>query len=330
MARKHSRPGSTEKFVLRILFLVVAAVGVLAILHFSGIYRLPMFTEDDEDSQSARVVLPEGTIMVPAASRNLQAYSQVRGYDLFIASRRTWAEVPLSEDRAEAAGVIRNRKNIIGRVLRRDKPSGRVFTEEDFFPEGTRPGLTAGIPPGKRAVRIEAGRIGGLHGLARGDFVDLIYSFPVETSSDRRDALTVSGARGAELEMQARLSNPEKQSTVRVAARGAMVVEPVSIREMPMTSSTLTQGTVTRSRPVQEVVLAMDPDEAVALTAALEAEAKVVALPLSGRSDDPGDSETPELEPRNPFSDADTELPGVRVVEIIGGRDKKIIAVPGD
>ena len=47
--------------------------------------------------------------------------------------------------------AITDAKGIIGRVLSRDKSAGYVFTEGDFLPQGTKPGLVAGIPPGKRA-----------------------------------------------------------------------------------------------------------------------------------------------------------------------------------
>jgi Flp pilus assembly protein CpaB len=304
-------------------------VGVLAILHFSGVYRLPVFAKAEDGDEGRRNVLPEGMVLVPALARPLEAYSQVQGPDLFVANRQAWAEVPLPRERVAEAGILTDRKDIIGRVLRKDKAAGRVFTEDDFYPEGTRPGLTAGIPPGMRAVRIEASRIEGIHGLARGDLVDLVYSFPIESrESDGFELPQIVGVRGAEMEMRQRLANPEKQSTVRIAARGAVIVEQLSARDIPTFSTSLVRGTVSRMRSVQEVVLAMMPEEAVALTAALESGATLRAFPRSGRSDDPGTSETPELEPPNPYASPDGEVPGVKVMEVIDGNAKKVIAVP--
>src|SRR5207249_3734084 len=62
-------------------------------------------------------------------------------------------------------GVLVNLADVLGRVLDHDKPAGYVFTEEDFMPKGTRAGLVAGIPPGKRSMTIEAVKLDGIFGL---------------------------------------------------------------------------------------------------------------------------------------------------------------------
>jgi Flp pilus assembly protein CpaB len=329
MAHRNYGSSTVQRMLVGAIFLVIAGVGVLAILHLTGVYRLPVFTKAEAEDSEQRRVLPEGMVLVPVAAHPLAAYAQVQGSDLFVSNRQAWAEVPLPRERVVETGILADRKEIIGRVLKKEKAAGRVFTEGDFFPEGTRPGLTAGIPPGKRAVRIEANRIQGIHGLARGDLVDLVYSFPIDSRETRRSELPVIvGVRGAEMEMRHRLANPEKQSTVRIAARGALIVEPISMRDVPTVSSSLVGGALTRTRSVQEVIFAMMPEEAVTLTAALESGATVRAFPRSGRSDDPGTSETPEREPPNPYASEGGELPGVKVMEVIDGDEKKVIAVP--
>ena len=55
------------------------------------------------------------------------------------------------------------------------------FTEEDFLPEGTHPGVAGGTPEGKRAITLDAGNLKGcVHELKEGDHVDLLASVPVD------------------------------------------------------------------------------------------------------------------------------------------------------
>lgn len=95
-------------------------------------------------------------------------------------------------------------------------------------------------------------------------------------------------------------------------------------------------------RPVQEVVIAIDPEEVSRLTEALAVDARISMIPRSGRPDDPIDSTTPDLLPVSPFaapgsgtlapteSDFATEPPAspFSVVETIMGRKRALTAVP--
>ena len=54
---------------------------------------------------------------------------------------------------ARQMGVISDFSQITGRVVDHEKPPRYPFTELDFLPKGTRPGLVAVIPPGKRNHR---------------------------------------------------------------------------------------------------------------------------------------------------------------------------------
>src|ERR1700681_3066398 len=69
-----------------------------------------------------------------------------------------------------------------------------------------------------------------------------------------------------------------------------------------VSSTALTSGLVLRTKPVQEIVIAIDPDEVAHLTEALAVGANVECVPRSGSPRDPKDSVTPELRPWNPFS----------------------------
>ena len=49
--------------------------------------------------------------------------------------------------------LVMNVSKILNRVLAREKPAGYAFSENDFLPAGTRPGMTAGVPPGSVQLR---------------------------------------------------------------------------------------------------------------------------------------------------------------------------------
>ena len=100
----------------------------------------------------------EGMVRVLMAARPIPAYSRVSRDDLFDPARRVFAYVDLEEEFVEENEVLRGTSAIVGRVLKRNKRSGFVFTEDDFLPKGTRPGLVGGIPAGMRAMRIERPR----------------------------------------------------------------------------------------------------------------------------------------------------------------------------
>src|SRR5262249_22243368 len=226
-------------------------------------------------------------------------------------------------------------------VLDHDKNPGYVFTEGDFLPKGTREGLVAGIPAGKRAIRIPADRVDGGFGLHAGDRFDLVATMPIDAS--RSQNFNVSGVYSEQLAVQARLSNWQKQATVRVLVQNGVIVEPMSTRQVPvLQAGSLTQeGGGLRMRPVQEVVIAIDPEEVARLTGALAVEAKVSMVPRSGRPDDPHDSVTPDLLPVSPFAPpggraaasgsgdpADGDGQSFSVVETIMGQKRALTAVP--
>ncbi|MGC4085257.1 MAG: hypothetical protein QM736_24840 [Vicinamibacterales bacterium] len=229
--------------------------------------------------------------------------------------------------------MLVNMADVIGRVLDHDKPAGFVFTAADFLPKGTREGIVAGIPAGKRAVRVPADKVEGLFGLRIGDRFDLVATLPIDATKNAGGAqpFNFNGVYGPQLSLQARLSNWQKQATVRVIAQNAVVVQPLVTREIPVYANTLTQGGVTRMRPVQEIVIAVDPDEVASLTEAMAVDAKIATVPRSGRPDDPVDSRTPGLRPVSPFAGAEgTTTTGdpFSVVETIMGPRRELSAVP--
>jgi hypothetical protein len=97
-------------------------------------------------------------------------------------------------------------------------------------------------------------------------------------------------------------------------------------------------------RPVQEIVIAVDPEEVAPLTEAMAVDARISTVPRSGRPDDPVDSLTPGLRPVSPFTGPGDGVlsaaaddpsatqeggaPPFSVVETIMGAKRELTAVP--
>jgi Flp pilus assembly protein CpaB len=270
-----------------------------------------------------------GLVAVPMTPRAIPAYTRVTRDDFWdpAGKRLTVTYLP---PQAVTPDLLTKWSDIWGRVLDHDKPAGYVFTEADFLPKGTRAGLVAGIPAGKRALRVQADKVTGLYGLQRGDHLDLVATLPIDVKG-RAQSFGFAGAYAQQLALQAQLTNWQKQATVRVMAQNAVVVEPLTTRQVPVYSSTLTQGAVTRLRPVQEVVIAVDPGDVARLTEALAVDAQISAVPRSGRPDDPAASVTPDLDPVSPFGGPGVApgagAAGLTMVEAIAGSKRELTAV---
>jgi hypothetical protein len=74
-----------------------------------------------------------------------------------------------------------------------------------------------------------------------------------------------------------------KCSLVRPLVQNGIVVTPVKVRNVPITSSSLTQGTITRTRPVHEIVLAVAPEEVGLLAEAMDLKYEITCVTRSGR-----------------------------------------------
>ncbi|MFG0320582.1 MAG: hypothetical protein ACF8XB_25140 [Planctomycetota bacterium JB042] len=326
----HSRsPTRSRGASIASIALLIVAVGVVVHLVRGGEIPLP-FTDRTLALARAEAVAAakrdlSGTLAVPISGRTISAYDKVVREDLIHPGTGTIATYPMRKD-AIPENVLTDMKDVLGRVLAKDKPAGYVFTESDFLEKGTRPGVTAGIPAGKRAFRLDVSRINGLFGLARGDRFDLVSTQPIDGKPAETQLKRFGGAYGPALALDASFRNLTKRATVDVLVQNGVVVEPVDIRAEPVRSTSLTRGTVTRTRSVQEIVIAIDPSEIAPLTEALALDAEVTAWARSGRPDDPADSVTPSLEPTSPFDGPAGA--GMKLVETIGGSARQIVPVP--
>ncbi len=326
------RPGAPSTLTppMIALMAVAAVVVILGTLMALGVVDLSRLSATEPSTA--------GLVAVPTPATVIPAYTRIRRDHLWDRRNAQLAVIYLPPG-AVTGEMLVNIGDVIGRVLDGAKEPGYVFTESDFLPVGTREGIVAGIPAGKRAIRISADRVDGLFGLHAGDRFDILATMPIDAAGGGR-TFNFAGPYSQEMALQAQLSNWDKQATVRVIVQSALIVEPMTTRAVPTVQGSLTDGTAARSRQVQETVIAVDPDEVALLTEAMAVNARLTTIPRSGRPDDPPDSRTPDLRPFSPFSGSrggatgsgDSRLPDeeddFRVVETIMGQKRSLTAVP--
>ncbi|MBI4887198.1 MAG: hypothetical protein HY824_08900 [Acidobacteria bacterium] len=323
------RPGSMSMSAPAIALVAAAAV-IVVVAAMAGLITPSIF--------GSREPSTAGLIAVPTPAAAIPAYARVRRDHLWDPRNNRLAVIYLPPA-AVTREMLVNIGDIIGRVLESDKAPGYVFTEADFLPRGTREGIVAGIPAGKRAIRISADKVDGLYGLHPGDRFDIMATMPINASGGGGQSFNLAGPYSQEVALQARLSNWDKQATVRVIVQNAVIVAPMTTRGVPTFQTSVTEGSATRTRPVQEAVIAIDPDEVALLTEAMAVEARLTSIPRSGRPDDPVNSTTPDLRPFSPFvtgsgaTDGDSRFSDdaqdqFKVVETIMGQKRSLTAVP--
>lgn len=335
-ARRSRSPGWFLALVV-VAGLCLVSIAVAAVYVASGGVLTVPFTDPpriislQSKSPDAPWAPPAGTVAVPVLARPVTAFSKIKRDDFFDPKLGRYKAYYM-DPAAVKPEMITDMAKIVGRVLDHDKSPGYVFTENDFLPEGTRQGLVAGIPPGMRGMRVELSKVRGLYNLLQGDRFDVVSTIAV-TTDPSQDLRKMGGAFADRLAMEATMSGTTKQAMVRVVVQNGVVVTPWQTVEIPVSTASLTQGTKTNSKPVQEVFIAVHPEEVAALTEAMAVEAELSVVPRSGRPDDPQDSVTPDRFPKSPFNAA----PGgqtpdgtssVRFVETIDGTNREVVPVP--
>ncbi|MEM7810811.1 MAG: hypothetical protein AAF532_04965 [Planctomycetota bacterium] len=199
--------------------------------------------------------------------------------------------ITYSMDRVtKLGGAFVHHTDAIGRVVRAEKSPNFAFAESSFLPQGSRPGIAGGTPPGMRALTVEAGKIEGVHLLSTGDRVDLVAAIPAEQAAafDRSQGNRLPGG---ELVADTRPGNSRtRRAEARVVARNAYVVSAVTTRARPITSSSLTQGTTSRTVPVQELVFAVAEEDVSGFSEALAMSVPISCLSLSGMNEEVADT----------------------------------------
>lgn len=336
--RPRSQRAQSSSWAARLFYpfvvLFVLLVGLVAFTVINGELALPfgggvLFAFGKEESRGPEI--PEGMVAVYGCPRALPAFTKITRDHLL--TEDGLHVVPVPQSMIASSGLfaegVDGLKSILGRVLRRDKPVNYAFTESDFLPKGTRPGQSAGIPPGKRAVWLNIEEVAGLSEARAGDAVDLVAATSVTgRTTVNRSSLgkLMDPVLSSRLDSLSQQRGPESKSWV--IARNALVVRPVRKRE-------LGGGSLGAKKLfVEEAFIAMAPDEVAKLTQAFALEASVVAAPRSGQpEDDP--VEIQDLVPEDPgkelqrllFGDDDSE-PMFGRIEVIRGGQRETVTVP--
>jgi Flp pilus assembly protein CpaB len=295
-----SRPRHRGAIPSKPLFLLVSAV-VLAGVGMALLYR-----SASEPAEVRGAGVPPGMVGVPVATLDLPSYTEIHLEHLLDPATGQLAAVYLPEESILDSTIVDPRE-LLGRVLARKKSAARVFRESDLMPVGTRPGVVAGIPAGKRALRIDASKVSGIIGLRQGDRFDLVATYP---TNPRRSAVESVYGGGPASGM--------KRARSAVVADGATVVSALENRSVPGARAGRT-GVI-----VQEMVIALGPDEIPRVTEALEIAKRIDCIPRSGL---PGDSR-----PEEAVVGARSARPSPYdepVIDVIEGERRSLRFVPG-
>lgn len=286
--------------------LLLPAVGLVVIaLAGFGLIASSMGWLDAPEAE--RRVAPPGSVAVPVAARPIAAYQALTLEDL-LDPRGELAVIHLPEE-SVLDETFTDARLLLGRVLARDKEPGRVFRDPDFLPEGTRPGIVAGIPAGKVALRIEATKVTGSVGLRRGDRFDLVATWRANARNGVQRPYAGQG-------MQA-----PRAEVVQVALDAA-VVTPLEERRLPGPAGR--PGAI-----VEEMVIAVAPDEVALVTEALELAARIDCVPRSGRPMTQDALDTAVSESASRVGSGSLGRSRQIVVETIQGGERTLLEVPG-
>ena len=242
----------------------------------------------------------KGLVRVYKSQRDLTALSKVTREDVVNRSRGDEAYFWMTPAKVKAnPDWILNHNQIIGRVLAKNKEGDLIFTEKDFLPEGSRTGISAGVPEGKQGFFVEAEKIPGLELLKMGDKFDLLASLP-EEAQEKPEAEYGLLAGG----IKVRGGKPIPLSGVRLLVQDAQMVAITRGRDMT-TQSVMNlpkQDPKTRRKDdAIQITIAIDPEEVVPLTQALAAERAIHCVARSGRKLDAMSNHEQELEGLVPY-----------------------------
>ncbi len=295
-----SAAGNRRSFLARsfpmIALLAIGVMGTFGALVALGAIELPWMKKPVPINRAGQVAVPVSSGVIPA-------YTQIVREHFFDLQKQEPTVVWLRQEQLKPEMLVDISK-IVGRVLRKEKGKGYAFTENDFLPEKTRPGLVAGIPPGMRALAIDADKVRGIHALRAGDHFDLLATATVDDGKALSKAIVVGGGAGG------------KRAVVRPLVQNGVVVLAAALWKPP-TDDKDKKGAARGKEPSPEIVIAAKPDEVVALSQALAMKDDLIAIARSGRPDDPGDSSITPGSPPPP--------PKKAMEAILGGQRKTLV-----
>ncbi|MDX2175872.1 MAG: hypothetical protein SF028_05320 [Candidatus Sumerlaeia bacterium] len=332
------------KMIPMLIALIIITV-VLTVLGLSlaGIVTLPGVSNGNKTQQNGKMEAPPGKQLVPLSVSNISAFTKVTRDHIVDPRTMQPRLVAVSVNGTDDPPIVDPRQ-ILGRVLKRDKQAGYAFTEDDFTPQGTTEGIGAAVPPGYRAVTIDASRIKGAYSLNANDRIDLL-------ATSRFGVAMLSKGRAEDLAAAGVLSSYGGGTVSRVVAKNAIVIRPVTIRNEQVETASGLVGTNKRfvNKRNYEITLAIDPNDAAAVNEAFASNDLMTAfarstLPGAPENDIfirpielPGEDQevtaTGELVPINseaakepePDQAAVVETPSTMIETVVGTRKQRIV-----
>ena len=339
-AQKRAGSSLSGRLLTSLAFAGLLFGGVAVYTVVNGELRLPfggvVLAFGGEEETVGEAGLPAGTEAVFANPRTLPAFTKITREHLLVDDGSRLYTTPVVAQAIGQSKLFRadndGLQRLLGRVLKRDKPVAYAFSEADFLPVGTRPGPNAGIPPGQRGLWIDVAKVQGLADVRAGDLVDLLAARQNdEPSTADGDVLgnLIDPVMKARLQAVANRASQATTASSWVVARGAKVITPP--RSRPRPSAGAKRGGATT---VEEVFLAMQPDDVSRFGQALAQKVTLLAAP---RSSQPNDAPT-EIQDERPV-DSSEELrkmllgeqgePGsFGMVEVIRGGARETVTVP--
>ncbi len=288
--------------MLGLSVLVAGTVGTVGTLAYAGMIDLKILWKKSLRDPHA------GLVAIPASGMVIPAYTMVTRDHLTDREVRSQVSVFWVRPEEVRPEWCKDVSQIIGRVMSHEKGTGYSFTEADFLPKGTRPGMVGGIPPGKRAMTLDASQVRGLKELQIGDRFDLLSSDPVDMQGMQPQVRWNSGSRSGNKGAGA-LSGTRGKSSVQV------LVESGAVITMPAASPDAKNS---RKPQPKEMTIAVAPEEIAALTEALAGKTSLFCTARSGHPDEKADSKVTEQNP----------LENVSVIETMRGRKFNMEAFP--
>ncbi|MBM82788.1 MAG: hypothetical protein CMJ78_19680 [Planctomycetaceae bacterium] len=257
---------------------LLMAVGIVAsggLLTYGGLDYFGLLNASQTAPRNSRA----GMVKVPRSQRALTALAKVTREDVHNLQLGDESYFWMSAERVAAHPEwITNPADIVGRVMARNKSEQLVFTEKDFLPEGSRTGLSGGVPEGKQGFFLDASKIPGLDLLKMGDRFDLLASLPDEAQKQQQGeyGLLAGG-------IKVRGGKPIPLSGVRLLVQNAEMIAVTRGRQM--TTQGVTELPETARSGSTQITIAIDPGEVVPLTQALAADRAIHCVARSGQND---------------------------------------------
>lgn len=277
----------------------------------------------------------EGRVPVPRSLVGLKAFEKVKREDVFDRELGDdsyfWLPKATVDQHPEWVTSV---DQIVNRVMARDKGTDFVFKKSDFLPEGSRTGITAGVPPGKQGFFLDVEKIPGLRFLKQGDYFDLLASLPEESQDGTTEYGLLMGG------IKVRGNKPIPINGIRVLVKGGQMIALTTHRSMTTQGglelvTTDENGREIRNQRQERVAIAIDPQEAVPLTQALGDDLKIHMIAQSGQQSEPGLTKN-ELDGLVPFPANAVEIKAFSTItaqdlaEPLSGELRRYFFKPGD